>query len=88
MTYHVEIEHSAACALVRISRGDRGSARRLNSAIKGLAEEPRPHGAIKLSGADAWRIRAGDYRVVYTITDAVRVVTVTRIGHRRDVYER
>ena len=53
------------------------TARRIDAAIKGLADDPRPAAATKLVGADAWRLRVGDYRVIYTITDAVRVVTVT-----------
>ena len=56
--------------------------------IKALAQDPRPHGSIKLSaGRDEWRIRIGDYRVIYTIDDEVKKVEVTRIAHRRDVYE-
>lgn len=89
MRYHVEIEHSAARTLVRLARGDKASARRIDHAIKALAYDPRPPGAVKLvGGEDAWRLRVGDYRIVYTVSDAVRVVTVTRVGHRRDVYDR
>ncbi|MGH9101893.1 MAG: type II toxin-antitoxin system RelE family toxin [Acidimicrobiales bacterium] len=55
----------------------------------GLADDPRPRGCEKLAGmADAWRIRSGNYRVVYTIDDHVQVVTITRVGHRREVYRR
>ena len=50
--------------------------------------EPRPAGCKKLKGGDAeWRIRVGDYRVVYVIDDAKLLVTVTRIRNRSDVYE-
>lgn len=56
--------------------------------IELLAKDPRPHGCVKLSaGRDEWRIRVGDYRVIYSIDDEVQVVDVTRIAHRRDVYE-
>lgn len=56
--------------------------------IKALATDPRPHGSKKLrGGTDEWRIRVGDYRVVYTIDDEIRKVEVTRIAHRREVYE-
>ncbi len=52
-----------------------------------LAGDPRPRGCKKLEGyRDHWRIRVGDWRVVYIIDDAARVVTVTRIAHRREVY--
>jgi mRNA interferase RelE/StbE len=55
--------------------------------IAGLAKEPRPAGSKKLSGsANDWRIRVGDYRVLYEITDAIRVVRVYRVRHRREVY--
>jgi mRNA interferase RelE/StbE len=56
--------------------------------IQSLSDNPRPAGCKKLKGyKDLWRIRVGDWRVVYIIDDAVRVVSVTRIAHRREVYE-
>jgi mRNA interferase RelE/StbE len=55
--------------------------------IEGLAAEPRPSGAKKLQGSQQlWRIRVGDYRIVYAVNDRQRVVDVVRIRHRRDVY--
>lgn len=59
---------------------------RISEAIDNLAENPRPAGCLKMRGEDAWRIRVGDYRVVYEIDDAGRKVTVIQVGHRRDVY--
>ena len=57
--------------------------------VENLASNPRPSGCKKLKGGDReWRIRVGDYRVVYTIDDAGLLVEVTRIRHRSDVYER
>lgn len=57
--------------------------------LEDLVANPRPSGCKKLRGGDQeWRIRVGDYRVVYTIDDARLLVEVTRIRHRRDVYER
>jgi mRNA interferase RelE/StbE len=57
--------------------------------LENLASNPRPSGCKKLRGGDdEWRIRVGDYRVVYTIDDAKLLVEVTRIRHRSDVYER
>ena len=86
MSYHVEIELSAAKQLRKI---DRQFQRRLYSATMALANNPRPNGCVKLSGmSDVWRIRVGDYRIVYIVDDSITVVTVTRIGHRRDIYER
>jgi len=51
-----------------------------------LAVNPRPHGVAKLSGREAWRIRVGDYRVIYTIDDARQGVVIYAIGHRREIY--
>lgn len=59
---------------------------RIRDAIGALAEDPRPPGCLKLTGRDGWRIRAGEYRVVYEIDDGRRMVTVFHVGHRRDVY--
>jgi len=60
---------------------------RVISAIQDLGKNPRPSGCRKLTGADNdWRIRVGDYRVVYEITDAIRVVRINRVRHRREVY--
>jgi len=55
--------------------------------MDGLAKEPRPKGVNRLTGAaDLYRIRVGDYRVVYQIQDNRLIVLVVRIGHRKDVY--
>ena len=63
--------------------------RRLEEAISGLGEEPRPQGARKLQGVeDLYRIRVGDYRVIYQIQDKALVVLVVKIGHRGEVYGR
>ena len=88
MSHHVEIEHRAQQSLVRLARADRAIVRRIDAALLGLAENPRPSGAIKMTGSDGWRLRVGDYRVIYKVADAVQVVSVERIGHRRDIYER
>ena len=57
--------------------------------IEDLRKEPRPHGCLKLKGAseNLWRIRVGDYRVIYLIDDVVRIVNVRSIGNRKDIYE-
>jgi len=60
---------------------------RINERILALREEPRPAGVRKLQGdLEGWRIRVGDYRVVYQIDDSAQTVTVIRVRHRRDVY--
>ncbi len=74
---------------VRAFRRLRGRVRdRIESAIDGLAAEPRPHGAVKLAGRDDFRIRVGDYRIVYAVDDTDRLVLFARIAHRREVYRR
>ncbi|MFI5346140.1 MAG: type II toxin-antitoxin system RelE/ParE family toxin [Elusimicrobiota bacterium] len=54
--------------------------------ILALAETPRPPGCKKLSGTNGYRIRIGNYRVVYTVDDKAAVVTVVGVGHRREIY--
>jgi len=83
--YRVEIQRSAERDLDRLSKMlfDRISAR-----LVALAEEPRPPGAEKLAGLEAFRLRVGDYRVVYEVDDSVRLVIVTRVRHRREVYRK
>ena len=58
-------------------------------AIDELAIEPRPEGSKKLKSSDEnlWRIRIGDYRVLYIIEDTIKVVEIRKIGHRKDIYE-
>lgn len=82
-SYHVEIEASVFKALARMPRSD---AQRCAAKMQALGDDPRPAGAVKLTGAEGWRIRSGNYRIVYVIEDDVRIVTVTRVGHRRDIY--
>jgi len=60
---------------------------RVEQTLLALKENPRPHGVVKLAGTrDRWRIRIGDYRVIYQIDDAAQEVTILRIAHRRDAY--
>ena len=60
---------------------------RIEKAIDRLVDDPRPPGARKLVGvSDEWRLRVGDYRVVYLIDDRAREVEVIRVAHRREVY--
>ena len=60
--------------------------RRITAKILGLAENPRPHGTTKLHGMQGYRLRVGDYRVLYTIEDASSTVTVQSVAHRREAY--
>jgi len=54
--------------------------------IEGLADDPRPEGCEKLTDQERYRIRQGDYRIVYEVQDDARIVTVVKIGHRREAY--
>ncbi|HKI98120.1 MAG TPA: type II toxin-antitoxin system RelE/ParE family toxin [bacterium] len=84
MSYRLEMRPRARRTLGGLPKDD---ARRVDSAILSLADEPRPDGSRKLRGAgDLYRIRVGSYRVVYEIDDSIRIVVISRIGHRRDVY--
>lgn len=58
------------------------------NAIDDLADNPRPDGVKKLKlNIDAWRIRIGDYRVIYIIEDTIKIVEIQAVGHRRDIYK-
>ena len=82
--YRVIVERSAERDLKRLSSEMRV---RIAPAILALATNPRPAGSRKLAGSgNDWRIRVGDYRVVYEIADETRVVRVNRVRHRREVY--
>lgn len=83
--YSVRIKTSAGKELAAVkSKTDR---ERLVNRIQGLATNPRPHGSEKLAGyADRYRVRQGNFRIVYLINDEASAVTVYKIGHRKDVY--
>jgi mRNA interferase RelE/StbE len=84
MAYRIEIKPQAEKSLARIPNPHR---RRLARAIDGLVRQPRPVGCIKLAGAEeAFRIRVGDYRIVYQVVDKVLIVYNIRVAHRREVY--
>jgi mRNA interferase RelE/StbE len=83
LTYALFIERRAQRSLSRIAAQDR---ERISTAIRRLADEPRPHGVKKLSGRDAWRIRVGDYRVLYEIHDDRLLILVVNVSHRREIY--
>lgn len=76
---------SAAKELESVPTKDR---QRIVSKIGALAKNPRPAGAEKLSGEDKYRVRQGDHRILYEILDADLLVTIVRIGNRREVYRR
>lgn len=84
MSYRVEIKPAALREIARLPRPDQ---RRISERIDALARIPRPPGCVKLAGADnLWRLRAGNYRIIYTIDDRPLIVAVVKVGHRRDIY--
>jgi len=83
MTYTIFIRRSAQKSLARIAAPFQDH---IIAAIRRLAVTPYPAGVKKLSGREAWRIRVGDYRVIYDIDDKRRIIEVVAIGHRREVY--
>ena len=84
MAYRVQFSPSAARQFRKLDPPIRN---RITPAIDALVTDPRPPGVEKLAGTDdAYRIRVGDWRVVYAINDEAKQVVITRIGHRGDVY--
>ena len=82
--YRVFLERAAERDLNRLSSEIH---ERIITAIRALCNNPRPPGCRKLvGGKNDWRIRVGDYRVIYEIADAIRIVRVNRVRHRREVY--
>jgi len=82
--YSLRIKKSARKELESIAtKADR---RRIIRRIESLADNPRPRGAIKLSGRERYRIRQGRYHILYTIQDTVLIVQVIKIGDRKAVY--
>lgn len=83
--YSLFIKPSAGKELAAV--GPKPDRLRIVAKIRDLAEEPRPHGSEKLAGYDdRYRVRQGNYRIVYAIDDKASHVTVFKIGHRKDVY--
>ena len=84
MPWQVDFTRSAEQQLRALPRRDQ---RRLAARIDALADNPRPPGVKKLAGEESlYRLRSGDYRILYTVKDALLIVLIIKIGHRRDVY--
>lgn len=87
MSYQVTITADARKELKRLPRA---VVVRITRKLVALGEDPRPPGCLKLKGNEGimWRVRVGDYRILYTIEDELRVVDIRKIGNRREVYDR
>ncbi len=86
MSYRIELAPAAVRQLKRLTPDVR---RRIQGVLELLSEDPRPPAATQLvGGSGEWRVRTGDYRVIYEIHEQEILVLVLRMGHRRDVYDR
>lgn len=83
--YRIEVRPAAARALRKLDPNVRP---RIQGAIALLAQDPRPPASRSLRGRPGYRLRVGDYRIIYAIADDLLVVVVVTLGHRRDVYNR
>jgi mRNA interferase RelE/StbE len=83
MIYAIAILRRAQRELQRLPLADY---ERVREAIRALAQNPRPPGCLALTGRAGWRIRIGNYRVIYEINDVQHTVTILHVGHRRDIY--
>ena len=83
MNYHIDITPRAERQIRQL---EHSISARVFQAIERLAANPRPPNSIKLQGSEAYRMRVGDYRIIYGIDDAACIVAIRQVGHRRDVY--
>jgi mRNA interferase RelE/StbE len=82
--YKITFKNSALKELERLPKS---TVRKIVVAIDGLEVDPKPIGVKKLKDSnDLYRIRVGDYRVIYAINEGVKIVNILRIGHRKDIY--
>ena len=82
-SYRLLIKPSAVKELEALPRKDR---ERIVSRSHRLSQDPRPIGCEKLSGQDKYRVRQGNYRILYLVDDAAETVVIVKVAHRRDVY--
>jgi mRNA interferase RelE/StbE len=81
--YELQIKPSAVKEIEKIPRKDRP---KIVQKIRALAGNPRPHGCEKLSAEEKYRVRQGDYRVVYSVDDDQSILLIVKVGHRKEVY--
>ncbi len=81
--YRISIERRAAKEIESLPND---ALQRIINAIGSLKSTPRPHGVKKLVGEEGWRVRVGDYRILFTIDDFQKLVTIYRVRHRREAY--
>ncbi len=81
--YKIELRRRAQRALDKLPKTDFQA---VIESIKELARTPRPRGVEKVKSTGLWRIRQGDYRIIYAIDDNRQIITIVRVGHRREIY--
>ncbi len=81
--YRVDLRRQVQKSLDKLPKSDFQA---VVEAIKDLAQPPRPRGVEKVKSTGLWRIRQGDYRIVYAIDDNEHLVTIVRVGHRKEIY--
>ena len=81
--YKIEIKKTAIKELNNLPPSD---LKKIIKRIQSLADDPRPPGCKKLSSEEKYRIRSGNYRILYKIEDDILLIYIVKIGHRRDVY--
>ena len=81
--YNIEMKKSVVKELHAIPKKD---LKKIISVIASLSDDPRPRGCIKIGDGDRYRIRQGNYRILYSIEDEILVIYVVKVGHRKDVY--
>lgn len=84
MRYSITIKKAAIKTLEKLNEP---AYSRIKTSIYSLSENPRPNGFKKLKGRDGYRIRVGEYRIIYDVFDSSLVVDVIDLGHRKDIYE-
>jgi len=82
-SYRIEVKRSAAKEVAGLPKAD---CQRVVAKLQALADEPRPHGCEKLTGDEKYRVRQGNYRILYEIDDAARTITIVKVGDRKEVY--
>ena len=82
--YEVIVEKSVVKQLQKIPQP---YFRKIKAALTSLGNNPRPNGYLKLKGRDGYRVRVGDYRIIYEIKDEQLIVLIITVSHRKDVYE-
>ena len=84
MAYTIEFRNKVLKALIKINEPNYSA---IKKQIYDLADNPRPQGYKKLKGREGYRIRVGDYRIIYEIFDTVLLIEVIDLGHRKEIYE-